>query len=325
MQAITFEQTGDPSVLTITDIPAPIPKEHELLVRVHACGLNRADLLQRKGKYSAPAGESTILGLEIAGEVCALGKNVKNFVIGQRVFGLVAGGAYAEYCCIDSEMALTIPDKWDYVKAAAIPEVFFTANETIFELGELKTGETILIHAGASGVGSTAIQMAKYIGATVYFTAGSDEKIAKVLALGADAGINYKTHDFCEEILRLTQNQGVAVIEDFIGGNYFSQNLRCLAPAGRLIIVAFMTGALAEIDLSLILRKRLQIKGSILRSQSLAEKRKITQRFVNKWLSILIAGKIQPIIDSVFPFTEVRQAHERMEKNLNFGKIILTF
>lgn len=324
MKVISLNGFGNTDVLMLRDITTPKPRADEILVRVHATALNRADILQRQGKYAPPPGESEILGLEIAGKVAALGENVDQFQIDQRVFGLVPGGGYAEYCCIDKELAMPIPEEWDYIKAAAIPEAFLTANETIFELGELKSGESILIHAGASGVGSAGVQMAKHIGATVYFTAGSEEKIAHVLHLGADAGINYKTQDFAAEINRLTDQHGVAVIEDFLGANDLMKNLHCLAVAGRLIIVAYMGAAKGEIDLSLILKKRLQIKGSVLRTRSLADKRQITHRFKERWLPVLIAGDIHPIIDSVFPLENVQAAHERMQHNLNFGKIVLT-
>lgn len=324
MKAITLSCYGDIDCLELSDVPAPTPKADELLIRNYATALNRADIMQRKGKYPPPAGASPILGMEIAGEVVGWGDNVTGFSRGQRVFGLVSGGGYAEYCCIDKEMAMAIPDHWDYTTAAAVPEVFMTANETIFELGGLQKGEAILIHAGASGVGTAAVQMTKYRGAIVYFTAGSDDKISKVLALGADAGINYNTQDFTHEISRLTNSQGVDVVEDFLGGNYFQNNLLCLKEKGRLIVVAYMGGAKAEIDLSLVLRKRLQIKGSVMRTRSLADKRAITARFMHNWLPILSSGAIKPVIDSVYAIEDVRLAHQRMEQKSNFGKIILT-
>jgi putative PIG3 family NAD(P)H quinone oxidoreductase len=324
MKAIVVEGFGTTAVLKIKEKPLPQPKADEILVRVHAAALNRADILQRQGKYPPPIGESTILGLEIAGEIAALGNNVKQFTLNQRIFGLVPGGGYAEYCCIDQGLAIAMPDNWDYIKAAAIPEAFLTANESVFELGQLQPGESILVHAGASGMGSTAIQMAKYIGAKVYFTAGSEEKIQRVLHLGADAGINYKTQDFATEIARLTEHQGVDVIEDFLGAQYLMLNLQSLAPAGRLLILAYMSGFLSELDLRLLHKNRLQIKGFVLRSRSLADKRQITQRFKERWLPVLIKGAIAPVIDSVFPWEQVKAAHERMEQRLNFGKIVLS-
>lgn len=323
MKVVDFKKPGKPDVLEITHKEKPHPGPEQVLVRVHATALNRADLMQRRGKYPPPPGESEILGLEIAGDVVAYGETANDLMIGQRVFGLVGGGGYAEYCLIDKDMVIPMPDEWDYEFAAAIPEVFFTAHETIFELGELKPDEAVLVHAGGSGVGSTAILMAKYIGAKVYFTAGSEDKIARVLALGADAGFNYKQSDFAKAILQATNNVGVNVIEDFIGANYLTQNLSCLAIGGRLIIVAYMGGAKGELDLQQVLRKRLQIKGSIMRTRSLDDKRAITKRFIKHWLPVLKAGEIKPVIDSVYEIKNVREAHARMEANQNFGKIIL--
>jgi NADPH:quinone reductase-like Zn-dependent oxidoreductase len=210
------------------------------------------------------------------------------------------------------------------VEAAAVPEVFFTANETVFVLGGLQQGESLLVHAGGSGVGTAAIQMAHHIGAKVYFTAGSKEKIDAAMALGADAGINYKTQDFAEEVLKLTDGRGVDVVEDFLGASYLEKNMEVLATAGRLVIVATMGGMKAEIDLNLVMRKRLRIFGSVMRSRPLRDKREITQRFRERWLPVLSAGNIKPVIDSRFPLAEAKQAHERMESNLNFGKIMLT-
>lgn len=323
MKAVILKGFGGTEVLTLGDLPKPKPTDKQLLVRVHATALNRADILQRQGKYPPPPGDTEILGLEIAGEITELGCEVKDFKIGQRVFGLVGGGGYAEYCVIDAKMAMLIPENWPFTEAAAVPEAFFTANETVFTLGELKAGESILIHAAGSGVGTAAVQMAHYIGATVYGTAGEIKKIDRVISLGATAVINYKTQDFAAEIMRLTQQQGVDVIEDFIGADYFARNLSLLKPAGRLISIGLMGGSRSEIDLRLVLTKRLQIKGSVLRTRSLEDKRAITHRFQERWLPVLKTGKIKPIVHAVFPLDKVREAHELMEANENFGKIIL--
>lgn len=323
MKAITIKEFGSPEVLSIQEIPKPTPKPQQLLIRVYATALNRADLLQRRGAYPPPPGDSEILGLEIAGEVVELGREVKNFTVGQRVFGLVGGGGYAEYCVIDAQMAMLIPADWSYIEAAAVPESFFTANETVFVLGELQAGESILIHAAGSGVGTAAVQMAHYLGATVYCTAGSIEKIDRIISLGATAVINYKTQDFVSEIMNLTQQQGVDVIEDFIGAKYFAKNMSILKSRGRLIEVGLMGGSKSEIDLGLILTKRLQIKGSVLRPRSLEEKRAVTRRFQDRWLPVLISGKIKPIIHTVLSLDKVVEAHNLMESNQNFGKIVL--
>ena len=324
MKAVIQSANGSPQVLQLGEAPLPEPGEDQLLVRVRASALNRADTMQRKGMYPPPPGESDILGLELAGEVEAWGAGVQGFSKGRRVFGLIGGGGYAEYALIDKELAMPIPDSWSFAEAAAVPEVYFTANETVFVLGKLQPGEAVLIHAGGSGVGTAAIQMARHVGARVYFTAGSDEKIERAMALGADAGINYKTHDFAEEIKRLTAGAGVDLVEDFLGASYLERNLSVLRPGGRLILVALMGGAKCEVDLSTIMRKRLQVFGSVMRSRSLEDKRAITARFRERWLPPLIEGGIKPVIDSVFPLEDVVAAHEKMEANKNFGKIILS-
>ncbi|MCZ6559013.1 MAG: NAD(P)H-quinone oxidoreductase [SAR324 cluster bacterium] len=324
MKAVIQSGNGGPQVLQLGEAADPEPGPGQLLVKVRATALNRADTMQRKGMYPPPKGESEILGLELAGEVEAWGDGVEGFSKGQGVFGLVGGGGYAQYALIDKDMAMPIPDGWSFAEAAAVPEVYFTANETVFVLGNLQPGEAVLIHAGGSGVGTAAIQMAHHIGAKVYFTAGSQDKIERATALGADAGINYKTHDFAEEINRLTGGEGVDVVEDFLGASYLSRNLSVLRPGGRLILVALMGGAKCEVDLSTVMRNRLQVFGSVMRSRSLEDKRAITARFQQRWLPPLIEGKIKPVIDSVFPLEEVVAAHEAMEANKNFGKIILS-
>lgn len=324
MKAIVLNGFGDPEVLTLGEAPTPEPKPDDLLVRVRASALNRADTLQRRGRYPAPPGDSEILGLELAGEVAGWGSAVTGFAKGQRVFGLVGGGGYAEYALLDHKMAMLIPEGWSYEQAAAVPEVFFTANETVFVLGNLQRGETLLVHAGGSGVGTAAIQMAHHLGATVYFTAGSAEKIERAMALGADAGINYKTQDFVAEVKRLTDGAGVDVVEDFLGASYLARNMDALKTTGRLVVVATMGGTKTEIDLNLLMRKRLAIFGSVLRARPLVEKRQVTQRFLQRWMEPLTAGVLNPIVDSTFPLAQAKEAHERMESNQNFGKIILT-
>jgi putative PIG3 family NAD(P)H quinone oxidoreductase len=324
MKAIVLSGSGGPEVLTLGEAPRPEPKPDDLLVRVRATALNRADTLQRRGLYPPPPGDSELLGLELAGEVAGWGSAVTGFREGQRVFGLVGGGGYAEYALLDQRMAMPVPDGWSWEQAAAVPEVYFTANETVFVLGGLQRGETLLVHAGGSGVGTAAIQMAHHIGATVYFTAGSPDKIERAMALGAAAGINYKTQDFVEEVQRLTGGKGVDVVEDFLGAAYLAKNVAALKTTGRLVIVATMGGTKCEIDLNLLMRKRLAIFGSVLRARPLEEKRLVTRRFLERWMEPLAQGKLKPIVDSTFPLAQARQAHERMESNLNFGKIILT-
>ena len=324
MKAIIRTGDGGPEVLQLAEAPSPTPTATQILVDVHTTALNRADLIQRRGGYPPPPGESEILGLEIAGTVSEVGDAVADGISkGDRVFGLVGGGGYAEQAVIDYRMAMPIPDGWSFEQAAAVPEVFFTANENIFTLGKLSAGETILIHAGGSGVGSAGIQISRHAGATVFVTAGTSEKIDKCKALGATAGIHYKTTDFVAEIQRLTDGQGVDVVLDFIGAPYLERNLSILKPKGRLLQVGLIAGATAEINLGVVMRNRLQIIGSVMRPQSIDEKIAITQRFVERWLPALKRGVLQPIIDTVFPLSEARQAHEYMEANRNFGKILL--
>ena len=324
MKAIVLKGFGGPEVLALDEAPPPEPKPEDLLVRVRATALNRADTLQRAGRYPPPPGDSEILGLELAGEVEGWGSAVKGFKQGDRVFGLVGGGGYAEHALLDHQMAMRIPKGWSFAQAAAVPEVFFTANETVFVQGGLQKGETVLVHAGGSGVGTAAIQMAHHIGATVYFTAGSADKIRRALALGAAAGIDYKTQDFVAEVKRLTGGAGVDVVQDFLGAAYLARNMDALKITGRLVIVATMGGTKTEIDLNLLMRKRLALYGSVLRARTLAEKRQVTRRFLERWMAPLEAGAIQPIVDSTYPLAQAREAHQRMESNLNFGKILLT-
>ena len=324
MKAIIRTGDGGPEVLQLAEAPSPTPTATQILVDVHATALNRADTIQRRGGYPPPPGESDIIGLEIAGTVSAMGDAVKGGISeGDRVFGLVGGGGYAEQAVIDYRMAMPIPEAWSFEEAAALPEVFFTANENIFTLGKLSAGETILIHAGGSGVGSAGVQISQHAGATVFVTAGTPEKINRCKALGAREGINYKTTDFVTEIQRLTDGQGVDVVLDFIGAPYFERNLSILKTKGRLLQVGLIGGSATEINLNTVMRNRLQIIGSVMRPQSIDEKIAITQRFVDRWLPELERGVLQPIIDTVFPLAQAAQAHEYMEANRNFGKIIL--
>ena len=323
MKAIIKIGDGGPEVLKLGEVETPKPKSTQLLINVKSTALNRADILQRKGLYPPSAGESEILGLELSGVVEEKGAAVTGFELGDRVFGLVGGGGYAEYAIIDCQMAMHIPEDWSFEKAAAVPEVFLTANETLFKLGCLSSDESVLIHAGGSGVGTAGIQMANNVGAKVFITAGSNEKIEKAKMLGCTEGINYKTHDFAESIKNLTEGKGVDVVQDFIGQPYLEKNCSILKPNGRLLIVGLMGGPNAEIDLGIILRKRLQIFGSIMRPLKLKEKISIMQRFVDRWLPLLQTGVINPVIDTIMPLEKADEAHRHMESNGNFGKIIL--
>lgn len=323
MKAIIRTGDGGPEVLQLGEIVSPDPTETQLLVDVHATALNRADMIQRRGGYPPPPGESETLGLEIAGTVSAMGNAVEGVAEGDRVFGLVGGGGYAEQAVIDYRMAMPIPDEWTFEQAAAVPEVFFTANENIFTLGKLSAGETILIHAGGSGVGSAGVQISAHAGAKVFVTSGTSEKIENCKALGAVEGINYKEKDFVAEIQHLTDGQGVDVVLDFIGAPYLERNLSILKTKGRLLQVGLIGGSTTEINLGAVMRNRLQLIGSVMRPQSIDEKIAITQRFMDRWLPELKRKTLQPVIDTVFPLEKAQQAHEYMEANRNFGKIIL--
>lgn len=324
MRAVTISQFGAPEVVKISELPDPDPGPHHLLVRVRAFGINRADALQRAGKYPPPPGESDIPGLELAGQVISCGSAVTGFAPGDRVFGLVGSGAYAEQALLDHRLAVAMPEDWDFTRAASVIEIFCAAGETLFDRGDLIQGETVLIHAGGSGVGTTAIQMAKHIGATVYFTAGSHAKVEKIMALGADGGINYKTQDFVEETKRLTGGAGVDVVEDFIGAKYLKHNIALLKPDGRRVIVGPMGGSKCEFDLGPILRRRLSVRGFSLRAQSVELKQAIVARFKERWLPLLVDGTVRAIVHAVFPLKDTAEAHRVMEANENFGKLVVS-
>lgn len=321
-RAIVCDGFGGPEVLKIVEAPRPEPGPGQLLVRVRASALNRADLLQRTGAYAPPPGESAVPGVEVAGEVEAWGEGVTGFDRGQPVFGLIGSGGYAEHCRMDAGMAVPVPDGWSWVEAAAVPEAFYTADTTLFELGGLAAGQSVLIHAAGSGVGTACIQLAREVGARIFCTAGSDEKLARCRELGAEVGINRKTQDFAQEVLRRTD--GVDVVEDFVGADYLARNLAVLREGGRLVQVGLLSGWMGEIDLLAVVLRRLQIKGSAMRPRSLADKRAITRRFQERWLPLLVSGRLRPVIDSVFPLERVAEAHARLEADLSFGKIILT-
>jgi NADPH:quinone reductase len=328
-RAVLCDGFGGPEVLTMGEIPRPVPGPGQLLVRVRASALNRADVLQRAGGYAPPPGESAILGVEIAGEVESWGDGVTGFEAGQGVCGIVGSGGYAEHCLLDAGMAVPVPAGWSWTDAAAVTEVFYTADTTLFELGELGPGQSVLIHAAASGVGTACIQLAREVGVSrIFCTAGSTEKLARCRALGAPAeviGINRKSDDFVEVIRRVTGGTGVDVIEDFVGMDYLSRNLAALKDGGRLVVVGLLGGWEGGIDLLPIVLRRLQIKGSSMRPRSIEEKRAITETFKMRWLPLLAAGRLRPVIDSVFPAEQVTLAHTRMESNDSFGKIIITW
>lgn len=323
MQAIRTPPFGGPESMTHTTVARPEPGPHQLLVKVAAIGVNRADVMQRTGAYAPPPGESDILGLELSGDVAATGTAVTRFRAGQRVFGLVAAGAYAEYALVHEQLAVEMPAAWSYVQAAAVIEMFCTANETLFTLGELKAGERVLVHAAGSGIGSTAIQMARHVKAEAIATASVARKLEQARRLGASHVINYKERDFAADIMALTP-AGVDVVEDFIGADYFQRNLAVLHPLGRLVTVGVLGPDHADIDVRPILYKRLKVLGFTLRPQSIAEKAAIVARFVERWMPPLLARQIEPVMYAEVPFAKAGEAHRIMEAGENFGKIVMT-
>lgn len=323
MHAIRTPPSSGLESMTHAVVERPEPGPHQLLVKVAAIGVNRADVMQRCGAYSPPLGESDILGLELSGNVVATGADVSRFRNGQRIFGLVAAGAYAEYALVHEQLAVEVPEAWSHVQAAAVIEMFCTANETLFTLGDLKAGERVLIHAAGSGIGSTAIQMAVHVKAEVIATASVAHKLEQARRLGASHAINYRERDFAEEIMGLTP-AGVDVVEDFIGAAYFQRNLAVLRPLGRLISVGVLGPDHADIDVRPILYKRLRVLGFTLRPQSIAEKAAIVARFVERWMPPLLARQVEPVIYAEIPFAKVREAHRIMEAGENFGKIVMT-
>jgi len=302
----------------------PIPSAAEVLIKVMAAGVNRADIMQRKGLYPPPAGASDILGLEVSGIVEAVGAEVDSVKIGDRVCALLTGGGYAEYCVADADLCLPIPKEISFIQAAGIPEAFFTVWSNLFDLAQIKTGESLLVHGGSSGIGTTAIQFAKAFAIKVFITAGSQEKCDFCLQLGAEAAINYQQQDFVTEIKGLTDNQGVDVILDMVGGDYFSRNIKCMAYDARLVQIAIQKGYQAEVNLLPIMLKRLTITGATLRDRDIEFKRKIAKQLQQKVWTLLAEGKLTPVIDSVVSLENVAQAHELMESSLHKGKIILT-
>lgn len=326
MKAIIIENFGDADVLKLQDAPSPEVRPTDLLVRVYAAGVNRADLTHRTGGYGRPDfGDSPIIGLEIAGEVIETGSDVSGFKVGDRVMGVVGGGAYAEQARIDYRMAMHIPAQLDYVHAAAIPEVFVTAHEAMMHLARLKSGDSVLIHAAAGGVGSAAVQLAYATGATVYATT-EGSKLARVEHLGADVAIDYKTTDFAEVIADKTDGRGVDVVIDFVGEPYFARNIASLANGGRLIQVGILGGGgQVSIALEHILYRHLQIIGTVMKSRTQPEKHDMIKRFREHWLERFEgAGSLEPVVDSTFALSRAADAHRRMESAENVGKIILT-
>lgn len=324
MPTIAMHQPGGPEVLHIIDRPVPIPHKHEVLIRVAAAGINRPDILQRKGLYAPPEDASPILGLEVAGEVVGIGEGVTDWKTGDRLCALVHGGGYAGYVTAHQGHCLPIPAGWDMVTAAAMPETLFTVWANLINIGNVQPGEWVLVHGGTSGIGITALQIAKSRGAKVITTSSTDAKTRKCLNLGADAAVLYNSNDFVRECLDITAGKGVNVVLDIIGGDEVEQNIQIMAHKGRHVSVGVMGGALATIPLFTIMRKQLILTGSVMRSRSNAEKSKIAREIREQLWPLIESNAIKPVLDQIFPFTQVAAAHERMESGQHVGKIVLS-
>jgi NADPH:quinone reductase len=326
MRAIAIREFGAPEVLVEVDRPDPRPGAGELLIRVSASGVNRPDVLQRKGAYAAPAGASDLPGLEVAGTIAA-GDPAElasaGLKIGDRVCALVAGGGYAELCVVPIPQCLPVPAGLSDIEAATLPETFFTVWSNVFDRGGLKARETLLVQGGSSGIGVTAIQLAKALGATVIVTAGSDDKCAACLALGADHAINYRSADFVDEVKRLTDGRGADVVLDMVAGEYIGRELRCLADDGRIVIIAVQGGVKSEINAGEVLRRRLTVTGSTLRPRPVAFKGAIARALREKVWPLIEAGRVKPVIERVFEARDAAAAHALMESGQHVGKIVL--
>ncbi|MNU92070.1 Phthiocerol synthesis polyketide synthase type I PpsC [compost metagenome] len=328
MRAVEITSFGGPEVLRLGERPVPQPGAGELLIRVAASGINRPDVLQRMGHYAPPSGTSDLLGLEVAGVVesgDAAAMAEAGIRVGDRVCALVAGGGYAQWCVAPVVQCLPVPDGFSDVEAASLPETFFTVWSNVFDRGHLQAGESLLVQGGTSGIGVTAVQLARAFGATVIATAGSDEKCAACLQLGAHEAINYKTQDFVAEANRITQGKGVDVVLDMVAGDYVAREVQCLAEDGRIVIIAVQGGIKSDFNAGLVLRRRLTITGSTLRPRSVAFKGAIARALREHVWPLLVAGRVRPVIHSTFAATEATKAHALMESNQHIGKIVLTW
>ncbi len=323
MTAIEITADGGPEVLELATRPVPAPAKGEVLIQVAAAGVNRPDVVQRQGLYPAPKGASDIPGLEIAGTIVGLGGDAGGWTEGDVVTALVSGGGYAQYCTAPAPQCLAVPKGLSMVEAASLPETFFTVWSNVFDRAGLKSGERFLIHGGTSGIGTTAIQLAKAFGAEVFATAGSDEKCTACLELGADHAINYRTQDFVEIVKDKTGGKGVNVILDMVGGDYIARNLRAVGVEGRIVNIAYLKGSKVEINLIAVMLKRLTLTGSTLRAREVAFKAAIAENLRQKVWPLIEAGSIKPVIAATFPLAEAADAHRLMESSAHIGKIVL--
>ncbi len=323
MKAAHFDMPGGPEVLRLTELPMPQPGPGEVLVKVAFAGVNRPDVIQRMGYYPAPPGASPIPGLEVSGEVVALGEGAPAELLGQMICALVAGGGYAQYCLARAEMCLPVPEALSLAEAAALPETLYTVWHNVFERGWAKEGETLLVHGGTSGIGSMAIMLAKAFGMTVIVTCGDADKCAAALRIGADHAIDYKASDFVEEVARITGGKGVELVLDMVAGDYVMRNLKCLADDGRHVTIAVQGGLQATINMAEVMRHRLTLTGSTLRPRSNQFKALLTQEIVQLAWPLVVAGKLRPVMDQTFPLAQAAAAHTRMEAGSHIGKIVL--
>jgi putative PIG3 family NAD(P)H quinone oxidoreductase len=323
MKVIDIREPGGPEVLVCVDRPVPSVEPTQVLIKVAAAGINRPDLLQRRGRYPPPPGAPTSPGLEVAGVVVAIGSNVNEYAIGDRVCALLQGGGYAEYCAVDAGQVLPIPGTLTMIEAASLPEAYFTVYSNVFEFGRLQPGESLLVHGGASGIGVAAIQLANALGAVVFATAGSDDKCRLCESLGAQRAIDYRREDFVTEVAKLTQDRGVDVVLDMVGGSYLARNIQALAIEGRLLSIATQGGSKGELDIARVMQRRLVITGALLRPRSVEFKRHIRDLLAARVWPLIEAGKIRPIVDRIFGLAEAAAAQAYMESGAHKGKIIL--
>jgi putative PIG3 family NAD(P)H quinone oxidoreductase len=323
VKAIVVDAPGDPEVMHLGEVPDPAAGPGEVLVRVHATAVNRADTLQRRGFYPPPPGASEIIGLEVAGEIAALGDDVTGWSPGDRVMALLAGGGYAELVAVPAGQLMPVPPGMSWTDAAAIPEVFLTAHDNLFTRGRLVAGETVLIHGGGGGVGTAAIQIARRADARVLVTAGSAAKIERCRELGADAGINHREEDFVVRVRELTGGRGADVILDVMGASYLARNLDALSPDGRLVIIGLQAGTVTDIDLNHLLRRRLSVMATTLRGRPVEQKAEIVRRFSDDALAGFEDGSLRPVVDRVVPLADAPAAHRAMEAGENIGKLVL--
>lgn len=323
MRAIEIIQPGGPEVLKLGERPMPVPKAGEVMIKVHAAGVNRPDVLQRTGNYPVPPGASDIPGLEVAGEIVDGDLGQSGFKKGDMVCALVQGGGYAEYCTAPIEQCLPVPKGWTALQAASLPETFFTVYSNVFERAKLAPGETLLVQGGTSGIGVTAIQIATALGHRVFATAGTDDKCRACESLGAERGINYKTEDFVEVVKSLTDGKGVNVAIDMVAGSYVNREIQCLADDGRLVVIALLGGAKGEVNFGEIMRRRLTVTGSTLRPRPVAFKHDIAQKLRARIWPLLESGAIKPVIFKSFPLAQASDAHALMETSTHIGKIML--